>query len=58
MGRRHYQPTPPVADKHGLHGRWPNVGAKLPSMLRVVVVLLQQRNDQLKIELPCMEVRI
>ena len=31
------------------HGRYPNVRAKLPSMLWVVVVLLRQCDDQLKI---------
>ena len=37
---------------HGFHGSWPNVGAKLPSVLQVVVVFMWQRNDQLKIGHP------
>ena len=34
------------------------LGDILPSMVRIVKVLLQQRNDQLKIGLPWMEVHI
>ena len=49
-------PHPPKAKRHGPHGHWPNVRPKLPSMVQVVVVLLQQRNDQHKIGLPWMEV--
>ena len=41
--------TLPDAEQHDLHGRWPSIGAKLPSMLWVVIVLLRQRDDQLKI---------
>ena len=52
------QPNPHEAKWHGLHGHWPIVGAYLPSMVRVVVVLLWQCNDQLKIELPWVEVHI
>ena len=30
MGRCCCQLTPPATKQHGLHVRWPNVGAKLP----------------------------
>ena len=50
--KQHERPNPPEAKHHGLHGHLPNVGAWLPSTIRVVVVLLWQRDDQLKIELP------
>ena len=43
---------PPEAEQYGLHGLWPNVTAKLPYMVRVVVLLLWQRDDQYKIGLP------
>jgi hypothetical protein len=46
------------AERQGLHGHWPNVKAKLPTMAQVVVVLLRQCDDQLKIGLPWMEVHI
>ena len=52
MGETVCQPILSVAKQHGLHGRWPNMGVKLPSMLRVVVVLFWQHDDQLKIGLP------
>ena len=58
MGEAVWLPNPPEAEWHGLHKHWPNVEAWLPSMARVVVVLLQQRDDQLKIAFPWMEVRI
>ena len=51
-------PHPPEAERHGLHGHWPNVRPWLPSMVRVVVVLLRQCDDQHKIGLPWMEVYI
>ena len=58
MGEAVWPPNPPKAERHGLHGHWPNMGAWLPSMAWVVVVLLQQRDDQLKIELSWVEVHI
>jgi hypothetical protein len=51
-------PHPPEAEAQGLHGHWPNVKTQLPSMARVVVVLLWQCNDQLKVGLPWMEVHL
>ena len=45
-------------ERHGLHKHWPNMGGWLHSMAQVVVVLLRQRNDQLKIGLPWMKVYI
>ena len=50
-GRRRFQPTLPAAKRRGLYMHWPNVGANLPSMIRVVIVLLRQCDDQLKIRL-------
>ena len=35
--------------KCNLYGRWPNLGTWLPNMVRVVVVVLRQCDDQLKI---------
>ena len=52
VGRQLCQLTPPPIKQHNLHMRWPNVGKILPSMLWAVVVLLSQRDDQLKIEFP------
>ena len=49
MGRRFCRSTPHVVEQRGLHMHWPNVGVKLPSMLWIVVMLLRQRDDQLKI---------
>ena len=37
---------------------WDSSGLGVASMARVVVVLLRQRDDQLKIRLPWMEVHI
>ena len=34
------------------------MGAHLPSMVGVVVMLLRQHDDQLKIEIPWMEIHI
>ena len=51
MGEAMWLPNPPEAERHGLHGHWPNMGAYLLSMARVVVVLLRQHDDQLKIGL-------
>ena len=48
MGEAVLPTHPPAMKRHGLRGRWP-MGAKLPSMLRVVIVLLRQRDVQLKI---------
>ena len=58
MGEAVWPPNPPKAERHGLHGHWPNMRAQLPSMIRVVVVLLRQHDDQLKVGLPWMEVHI
>jgi hypothetical protein len=49
-------PHPPEAERQGLHGHWPNM--KVPSMARVVVVLLRQCDDQLKGGHPWMEVHL
>ena len=51
-------PNLPEAERHGHHGHWPNMGGWVPSMARVVEVLLRQCDDQLKIGLPWMEVHI
>ena len=51
-------PHPPEAERHGLHGHWPNVRPYLPSTLRIVGVLLRQRNDQHRIGLSWREVHI
>ena len=51
-------PHPPEAKRHGLHGLWPHVRPKLPSMVWIVVVLLRQCDDQHRIGLPWMEVQI
>ena len=47
-------PHPHEVKRHGLDGNWPNVRPKLPSMVRVVVVLLRQRDDQHKVGLSWM----
>ena len=39
-GRWLCQPTMPSLEQRSLHEHWPNVGAKLPGMVWVVVVLL------------------
>ena len=53
MGRWLCRPILPVAEHDlmstGSYRGGPNVGAKLPNMLWVVVVLLWQHDDQLKI---------
>jgi hypothetical protein len=49
---------PPEAKRQGLHVHWLNVKAQLLSMARVVVVLLQQCDDQLKVGLSWMEVHL
>ena len=51
MGETVWPPNPPKAEQHNLRGHWPNMGIWLPSMPRVVVVLLRQCDDQLKIGL-------
>jgi hypothetical protein len=51
-------PHPPEAERQGVHGHWPNVKTWFPSMLRVVVVLFRQCDDQLKVGLPSMEVHL
>ena len=51
-GRTHPMP------KGTAYGRWPNLGAWLPRLVWVVVMLLRQRDDQLKIGLPWMKVHI
>ena len=58
MGEAVWLPYPPEAEWDGFHGHWPNVEAWLPSMAQVVIVLLQQRYNQLKIGLPGIEVHI
>jgi hypothetical protein len=45
-------PHPPEAERQGLHGHWPNVKALLPSMAWVVVMVLRQCNDQVKVGRP------
>ena len=40
--------NPPEAKRQDLHRRWPNIERYLFGMALVVVVLLQQRDDQLK----------
>jgi hypothetical protein len=52
MGEAVWPPNPPEAERHGFHGHWPNMGGWLPSMAWVVVVLLRQCDDQLKMGLP------
>jgi hypothetical protein len=54
--RRQSQPNPPKAKWQGLHGHWPNMKGQLPSMAWIVVVLLGQCDDQVKIGLPWMEI--
>jgi hypothetical protein len=39
------------AERHGLHGHSPNMKGWLPSMTRVVIILLRQCDEQLKIGL-------
>jgi hypothetical protein len=51
-------PNPPEAERHGFHRHWPNMRGWLPSIAHVVIVLLRQRNDQLKIGLSWMGVHI
>jgi hypothetical protein len=51
-------PHPPKTKRHGLHDHWPNVEGWLPSMVRVVVVLLRLYDDQLKIGLSWIKVHI
>jgi hypothetical protein len=46
MGEAVWLPNPPEAERQGLHGHWPNMGGKLPSMAQVVVVLLQQHDEE------------
>ena len=41
-----------------MYGRWPNLKAELLSIVWVVVVLLLQDYDQLKIGLPYLEVHM
>jgi hypothetical protein len=50
-GEAVWLPNPPEAKRQCLHGQW-------PSMARVVVALLRQCDDQLKIGLPWIEVHI
>ena len=52
MDEEVWPPNPTEAKQHALHKHWPNMGAYLPSMIWVVIVLLQQCGDQLKIGLP------
>jgi hypothetical protein len=49
MGEAVWPPNLPEAERHSFHGHWPNMGAWLPSMAQVVVVLLRQCDDQLDI---------
>jgi hypothetical protein len=58
MGEVVWLPNPPKAKRHGLHGHWPNMKGWLPSMAIVVVMLLWQCDDQLKIELSWMKIHI
>ena len=58
MGEAAWHPNPPEVEWHGLHGHWPNIGAKLHSSVWVVIVLFQKRNEQLQIRLSWMEVHI
>jgi hypothetical protein len=51
-------PRPSETKQLGLHGHWPNMKAKLPYMVQIVVVLLRQCKDQRKIGIPRMEVHI
>ena len=51
MGEAVWPPNPPEANWHGLLEHWPNMGRWLPNMAWVVVMLLWQRDDQLKIRL-------
>jgi hypothetical protein len=51
-------PHPSEAERQGLYGHWPKMKAKLPIMARVVVVLLRQCDDQLKVGFPWMEVHL
>ena len=48
----------PEAEWEGFHGHWSNVKAYLPNMIRVVVVLLRQWDDKLKVGLPWIEVHL
>lgn len=50
MERRLCRLIPPVVEHPDLYRSWPNVGVKLPTMIWIVVLWLQQCNDQLKIE--------
>lgn len=45
------RPNPPNFERHKLYGHRPNVRTLSPIMVRIVVMLLQQHGDQLKIEL-------
>jgi hypothetical protein len=58
MSEAVWPPNPPEAERHTLHGHWPNMQGWLLSMARVVIVLLRQRDDQLKIGLSRMEAHI
>ena len=40
------------AERQGFHGHWPNMKAYVLSVAWVVEVLLQRRDDQLKIGFP------
>ena len=48
----------PDIEREDLYGHWPNMRGQLRSVAQVVVVLLQQCDDQLKIGRPWMEVHI
>ena len=51
MGEVGWPANPPKAERHNLYGRWSNVCAWVHNMVRIVVVLLQQHDDQLNIGL-------
>ena len=57
VGSQLCQPSPPTTEQHDLYERWPKMGAKLPSMLWVIIVLLRQRDDEFKIGWTCIKVR-
>ena len=58
MGEVVWLPNPPEAKQHGFYGHWPIVGAELPNMAWVVILLLQQYDYQFKIGLSWEKVHI
>jgi hypothetical protein len=51
-------PHLPEAKRQGIYRHWPNVEAWLHNMAWVVVMLLRQCDDQLKIGFPLIEFHI